>query len=276
MFKIGDFAQLGRVTVRTLHHYEELGLLCPAHIDPASGYRYYGLEQLPRLNRILALKDLGLSLDEIGLLLNQALSARELRAILRVKQAELAAQVAETQERLARVEVRLKLIEEEGKMPDYEVILKDVAPLRVAIKYGTIPTFDQTTPTLNRLFDEVWEYVDRHAAADQSGPGLDLWYDMGEGDSQRDIHVSAAIPFTGSLPEGEGVKVETLPAATMACAVHHGSFAGFQRAYQALMSWIEANGYQIVGPNREIYLQYERNGDPADYVTEIQFPVAKV
>ena len=134
MFKIGDFARIGLVTVRTLHHYEELGLLAPVRIDPMTGYRYYGLEQLPRLNRILALKDLGLSLDEIGLLLSQELSARELRAILRLKQAELAAQVAETQERLARVEVRLKLIEEEGKMPDYEVILKDVAPLRVAIR----------------------------------------------------------------------------------------------------------------------------------------------
>ena len=274
MFKIGDFARIGLVTVRTLHHYEELGLLAPVRIDPQTGYRYYGLEQLPRLNRILALKDLGLSLDEIGLLLKQTLTAQELRAILRVKQAELAAQVAETQARLARVEVRLKLIEEEGKMPDYEVIVKDVAPLKVAIKHGVIPTFDQTTPTLNKLFDDVWLYVDRQGAT-QTSPGLDLWYDMGEGDSQRNMHVAAAIPISGSLPEGEGVTVETLPAATMACVVHHGSFAEFQRAYQALLSWIEANGYQIVGPNREIYLQYERDGDPADYVTEIQFPVEK-
>ena len=211
MFKIGDFARIGLVTVRTLHHYEELGLLAPVRIDPMTGYRYYGLEQLPRLNRILALKDLGLSLDEIGLLLSQELSAKELRAILRLKQAELAAQVAETQERLARVEVRLKLIEEEGKMPDYEVILKDVAPLRVAIKHGLIPTFDQTTPTLNRLFDDVWLYVDRQGAT-QTSPGLDLWYDMGEGESQRNIHVAAAIPISGSLPEGEGITVETLPA----------------------------------------------------------------
>ena len=75
MFKIGDFARIGRVTVRTLHHYEELGLLAPVRSDPMTGYRYYGLEQLPRLNRILALKDLGLSLDEIGLLLSQELSA---------------------------------------------------------------------------------------------------------------------------------------------------------------------------------------------------------
>ena len=159
-------------------------------------------------------------------------------------------------------------------MPDYEVILKDVASLKVAIKHGVIPTFDQTTPVLNRLFDEVCDYVDRQGAV-QSDQGLDLWYDMGEGESQRDIHVAAAIPISGSLPEGEGVTVETLPAAPMACVVHHGSFAGFQRAYQALLSWIEANGYQIVGPNREIYLQYERHGDPADYVTEIQFPVSK-
>jgi DNA-binding transcriptional MerR regulator len=57
MIKIGDFSKLAHVTVKTLHHYGELGLLPPAHIDRYTGYRYYSLEQLPRLNRILALKE---------------------------------------------------------------------------------------------------------------------------------------------------------------------------------------------------------------------------
>jgi len=56
----------------------------------------------------------------------------------------------------------------------------------------------------------------------------------------------------------------------------HGSFAALSEAYNALTQWIEANAYRITGPNREVYLQYDRDGSPDDFVTEIQFPVAKV
>ena len=61
MFKIGDFSKLSRVSVKTLRYYDELGLLKPANVDDFTGYRYYVIDQMPRLNRILALKDLGFS-----------------------------------------------------------------------------------------------------------------------------------------------------------------------------------------------------------------------
>ena len=63
MLKIGDFSKLSYVSAKALRHYDDLGLLQPAHIDPATGYRYYTVDQLPRLHRILALKDLGLALE---------------------------------------------------------------------------------------------------------------------------------------------------------------------------------------------------------------------
>src|SRR5512140_84267 len=97
MIKIGDFSKLAHVSVKTLHHYDELGLLTPAHVDRYSGYRYYALDQLAVLNRILALKDLGLSLDQITQLLHEDLSIAEMRGMLRLKQMELASQVAEEQ-----------------------------------------------------------------------------------------------------------------------------------------------------------------------------------
>ena len=57
MFKIGDFSKLGQVSVRMLRHYDQLGLLKPGQIDKFTGYRYYAVEQLVRLNRILFFKD---------------------------------------------------------------------------------------------------------------------------------------------------------------------------------------------------------------------------
>jgi len=275
LFKIGEFARIGQVTVRTLHHYEEMGLLRPREVDDFTGYRHYSLDQLPRLNRILALKDLGLSLEEIAKMLDQDLSAEALRGILRLKQAELAAQMEDVQTRLARVETRLRQIEEEGKMPDYDVILKDVPSMQVAIKYGVIPTYDAIGLTLGRFFQDVHGYIHGSGpGVSQTGPSLDLWYDEGEGEMQRDMHVAAAIPFQGPLaPTGE-IKIETLPGQTMASVIHHGNFAGFQKAYEAVLGWINANGYRIVGPSREVYLQHDA-GRPDESITEIQFPVAK-
>ncbi len=74
LFKIGDFSQIGQVSVRMLRHYDELGLLKPAYVDRLTDYRYYSIEQLPKLNRLLALKDLGFSLVQIAALLNNDLT----------------------------------------------------------------------------------------------------------------------------------------------------------------------------------------------------------
>jgi DNA-binding transcriptional MerR regulator len=89
MFSIGDFAWYGRVSVRMLRHYDAIGLLRPAHVDQVSGYRWYEAGQLSRLNRIVALKDLGFTLQQIQLILDDKLSAEELRGMLRLRQAEL-------------------------------------------------------------------------------------------------------------------------------------------------------------------------------------------
>ena len=84
--KIGNFARVGQVSVQTLRHYDDLGLLKPMEVDSLSGYRYYVLDQLPRLNRILALKDLGFSLEQVAHMLEDDLSPAVLRDLLRIKQ----------------------------------------------------------------------------------------------------------------------------------------------------------------------------------------------
>ncbi len=131
MYRIGEFSKLCRVPVSALRYYSDLGLLPAAAIDPDSGYRHYSVSQLPRLNRILALKDLGLSLDEIQAMLDDELSPEELRGMLRFKRSEISQLVAEQQARLVRVENRLRVIESEGNMPTIEVVLKRLNPVHV-------------------------------------------------------------------------------------------------------------------------------------------------
>jgi DNA-binding transcriptional MerR regulator len=131
MLKIGDFARLGQVTVKTLHHYDDLGLLRPAHIDASTSYRYYTLEQLPRLHRIMALKELGLSLEQIGLLLDEEVPTEQIRGMLRLKRAEIQQHVREAQARLSMVEFRLRMLEAEENFPVLDVVIKRVPQLRV-------------------------------------------------------------------------------------------------------------------------------------------------
>jgi DNA-binding transcriptional MerR regulator len=129
MLKIGEFSQLSQVTVKTLHHYDEMGLLKPAHIDPFTNYRYYTVEQLPRVHRIMALKELGLSLEQIGLMLDEDMSTDQIRGMLRLKQAEAQQQMRETQRQLAMIEFRLRMIEAETNFPHLDVVVKQLEPM---------------------------------------------------------------------------------------------------------------------------------------------------
>ena len=107
MFRIGEFAQIAQVSGRQLRFYDQLGLLRPAHTDPQTGYRYYSIRQLPRLNGILALKELGLSLEQIGPLLKNDLPSAELRGRLTMKRAQLEQSRREEETRLRYIESRI-------------------------------------------------------------------------------------------------------------------------------------------------------------------------
>jgi effector-binding domain-containing protein len=266
MLKIGEFSKLSHASVKALRHYDELGLLVPARIDRFTGYRYYALDQLPRLNRILALKDLGFSLDEVARLLDEGLPVAQIQGMLRLKQAELDRHVRAERERLARVAARLRQIEQEGTMPAYEVVTKQIGPQLVASARDTLSTY----PEVGRLIQEVYAHLHQF---DVGGSCAAIWHDMEHKES--DIDGEGAVFIDARVPGTDRIKVYELPGGLVASVVHHGSFNDFPPAYAAVLGWIEANGYQIVGPNREVYLRPSDRQDDASAITEIQFPVAR-
>ena len=282
MFKIGDFSRISQVSVKTLRYYDEIRLLKPAHVDRFTGYRYYSVDQLGRLHRILALKDLGLSLEQIARLLDDELPPAQIRGMLRMRQMELEQQVREDQARLARVEARLRQIEQEDKMPTYDVVLKKVEPQTVVVIRDVISTYgDQGS-----LWKELSVYLEQHGAK-AIGPSLTIYYDTEY--RERDVDVEVATPVSAPLPGNERVKVRELPGTElMACVIHQGSYDTLDQAYAALLTWIEANGYRVTGPDREVYLRCPGNDydapeavgyeeyladTPGACVTEVQFPV---
>nr|MDT0663780.1 helix-turn-helix domain-containing protein [Micromonospora sp. DSM 115978] len=155
MFTIGDFARHGRVSVRMLRHYDAIGLLRPAHVDPSSGYRFYEAAQLARLNRVVALKDLGFTLAQVHSILDEQVSTEQLRGMLRLRRAELAAAMAADAARLAQVEARLQIIESEGRMSVNEVVIKPIAPLRLAELSGTAASYSDIGPVVGPLYEAL-------------------------------------------------------------------------------------------------------------------------
>ena len=273
MFRIGDFSRICQVPVSALRYYADLGLLVPAHIDRFTGFRYYQLNQLPRLNRILALRDLGLSLEEIGRLLNEELSADEMRGMFRLQQAKLQQQLEDEQARLARVAARLREIEKEGKMPHQDVVLKAIDPQHVMSIREIIPT----PVTVGRMLSEGFAALGQqgiHPAAPPQAIYHDEEFKLTDMDVEVVIPVAAAITRDLPLPNGRVLSVRDLPAVQSAASVIHiGSYDGLSATYQVLGKWIDANGYRIAGASREIYLKAaDKDGDP---IVEIQWPVEK-
>jgi DNA-binding transcriptional MerR regulator len=282
MFKIGEFSRLSRVSVRMLRHYDQLGLLTPSQTDPFTGYRYYSAEQLPRLNRIIALRDLGFSLEQIAGMLEDDLSPEQLLGMLKLKRAEVEAQMKQEEQRLARLERRIQQMSESSTHTAYDVVLRDVEPELVAT-YREVAADDDR---IQHMFDMVETYVAGFDGSRADKPPFSIYYDEEYRDKNMDVEV--AVPLKYGILETETIRVRQHPRlSNVACVVHVGEYSNIYQAYNALLSWIEANGYRMTGPIREVYLRYGADGldfelpqtylgnDKHEYVTELQLPLER-
>ncbi|MFC6704314.1 MerR family transcriptional regulator [Flexivirga alba] len=270
MFNIGDFARHGRVSVRMLRHYDAIGLLQPAEVDPFSGYRRYDGAQLARLNRLVALKDLGFTLDQVGVLLDDAVTGEQLRGMLALRLAELEESVAADQARLRQVEARLRAIESESTMSDTNVLIKSVPSADYVELRATAASFspDDIGPVVQPLCAELGELL-AHAEATPDPDGrLTCWYDQQPDGS---VAVHAGVPVIATGADTNGLTVTTLPGAEVAVLTHRGPMDQVMASWQGLLTWVENAGRRTGGPSREVYL--ETSSDPKTWVTELQEPI---
>ncbi|KAB8197768.1 MerR family transcriptional regulator [Nonomuraea phyllanthi] len=269
MFSIGDFARLGLVSVRMLRHYDAIGLLRPAHVDPVTGYRSYQAAQLSRLNRIVAIKDLGFTLEQVRAILDEKVSAEELHGMVRLRRAQLEAQISADLARLRGVEARLRTIEREGHMRTAEVVLKSLGPVRVAQLAARAASYEgeHIGPVIQPLFREVCRRVEA-ASLRVTGPGIAYYEEEGDGS----VMVHACLPVAVGDGDVGDVEVVDLPRVeTAATIIHHGSMEQVGPTFQALAHWIEENGYRSSGLAREVSLHCPDNLD--EWVTELQIEV---
>jgi DNA-binding transcriptional MerR regulator len=264
MLRIGDFSKLSQVSIKTLRFYDEIGLLEPTFVDRFTGYRYYAPHLLTRLNRILVFKELGFTLDEIRLLLDEDLPVSRVREALENKRAELSGRIIQEQARLLQVETWLTQIDRKGGLPDYEILLKEVGPQLVASLRDTLKDYDEAA----ELFAELDSHLKKHHT---SGQPAALWHTCaGE---KKIIDCEAVIFLNAPVPASDRISVYELPRALQACVVHEGSDKTVSQAYLAARSWIDKQGYRVSGAKREIYWQGSVVQDGSFGITEIQYPI---
>lgn len=276
MLKIGEFSRLAQVTVKTLHHYEQMGLIKPYWIDRFTGYRYYTLQQLPRLHRVLALKDLGFSLDQIRRMLDRNLTAAQLRELLADKQAELEDHLREEQQRLDRVAIRLQQIETEGSLGSMEVILKRLEPQMAICIRERVAAVEQVAQRSRELYQRLLEWAETYHVAPAAAP----WLTLHDNPEYRDraVTLMVALPLEGynlgHIPPNalQQVTLERLSGADQAaCGVSAAQPADLMRTTTRLYAWVEANRYRVSGAVRELHL--DDRGEAGGEMVEVQFPI---
>ncbi len=274
MFTVGEFSRLARVSKRLLRYYDEIGLLKPVHTDNFTGYRYYSAEQMPRLNRILALKDLGLSLDQVQRLLNDRISTDEMQGMLLMKKAEAEQQIQAELQRVRNIEARLEFIRSAEADGPFDVVLKQIPAQAVLSVRTVLPSLEHTAglwgPILSAMPRRIGEglfFAILHSDGIEEG-NVDV--EVGRTIS---VKTHAPVPVAGGLE----LHFHELPAVdTMATFDVQGPLANLLIAYSVIGTWAESNGYRFAGLPREVALQLPQSPDGSDAMMEIQYPVAAV
>jgi DNA-binding transcriptional MerR regulator len=155
MFKIGDFSRLTRVSIRMLRHYDEIRLLKPQSIDNFTGYRLYSVDQIPRVNRIQVLKDMGFSLSQICGLMERDLDSKQLLSLLESRKQKISEVIESEKEKLLRVETLIKLIEKEDSNMKYEITVKNIPSYKVLSLRSIIPAYN----TEGKLWEELGAFL---------------------------------------------------------------------------------------------------------------------
>ncbi|MFL1375745.1 MULTISPECIES: MerR family transcriptional regulator [unclassified Nocardiopsis] len=277
MFTIGEFASIGRVSVRMLRHYDRIGLLTPARVDPVTGYRFYEVGQLTRLSRIVQLRGFGLGLEDIARIVCGDPDPRLEREILEAAGEGVRREIAERRARLARVEAYLRRREGIPAMSTSDTIaaeLRRVEPQRIATLTRTAPGPgpENVGPVIGPMFPEAAGAL---AAAGVHGHGPAVAYygydESGEGEG---IAVTAGFVLPAGVEGVPGLEVSELPGGEAAVTTHRGEVAGIGETWAALVDWVREEGLELAGVCREVYWT---PGDrpQEEWVTDLVQPVRR-
>lgn len=277
MFRIGEFSKIAQVSVSQLRYYDEIGLLQPARIDEWTGYRYYSAHQLPDLNRILALKELGLSLDQVRRMLGDEISLDEIRGMFALRKAQAEQAVREELLRLQQIEARLQQIEDGVSFDNYDIIVKSSPEQPYLSLREMCASFDAARLIMLEMYRALPAIVGEKNLGYFTFIMHSETYDPEEAvDLEMGFVLHRTSDATYTLSDGQILTVRTLPAVeTMVTAVRVGLPQVAHPCRAALATWVETNGYEFDGDGREVFIVPPYPGQEQETVMEIQYPIKR-
>lgn len=270
-FKIGEFSKFNRITVKTLRHYEKIGLLKPNEVDEWTGYRYYDVSQFDKLSEILYLKKLCFSLTEIRDMFEDGLDFPPQEAV------KTKIEACQQEKSLLRWQLdELKKLENHirGGSKMEKVFIKQLPGVTVASFRKVIKSYDELSYLCCNVIGQEMQRCG--CTCDNVSYCYTVEHDKEHKETDIDVEYCEAVdkPFT----ESDSLKCRFVPEVrTAVCINHHGSYNDFQRSMAEIMSYVENNGFRITQSPRFSYIDGPWNKDKEeDYLTEIQIPVEKI
>ncbi len=269
MYRIGEFSKLTKTTIKALRYYDEVGLLKPEETDKFTGYRFYTTNQLLELHRIQSLRQIGLSIDEIKLIISEKANTQ---SILEKRKSEILAELAYEQDQLSRIEFILSGKEEEFFM-NYQAIIKELPECIVCSKEMTVPNYNSYFEVIPAIGDQVkGKYPDLKCTVPEY---CFITYLDGEY-KEKDINVEFCEAVDKMMPDFDDILFKKIEAVQAVSVMHKGSYAGLSHAYAYVFKWIDENGYTVTDYPRESYIDGIWNKENEDeWLTELQIPVIK-
>lgn len=265
LYRIGMFAKLNRVTIKTLRYYDEQGLLKPEYVDEETGYRYYLATQTAQVHQIVAMKKMGFSLEEI----RKIMAGASDKSVLLSKKHEILQEIARLTETLAQIESYLTREDLDLSAP---VLIKTLPEVIVATMESRIDSYDALFDCMPCMGDEMERLG---CVCEEPDYCFTMYTEESETEEQVRIETCEAVTKQGQ--DSELVKFKILPKVEMAaCMFHKGTYDTLSQSYERVLRFIEENGYEICGNIRESYIDGVWNKEKeTDWLTEIQIPVKK-
>jgi DNA-binding transcriptional MerR regulator/effector-binding domain-containing protein len=276
MFQIGEFSRIARVSSRLLRYYDELGLLVPAHTDEITGYRAYTAAQLPTLNRILVLKELGLTLEQIAKVMQDGIAAAELRGMLLVRRAEAERALRVEADRLRQLETRIEQLETAGQLSDDDVLVRSEPACRVLTVRDRFRSFAEGKARVAALAASIPQLVSPRVLGRVVVFAHSPSFEPDDLDLEIGFFLERDLERVPELPRGELEIREVASVAEMAVCVRAGPPEVAHATTAQIGRFVEANGYRLAGPNREVFLQRPDPNQMQSMVVEMQFPIERV
>ena len=267
MFKIGEFSKLTQVSIRMLRYYDEVGLLKPAEIDKWTGYRMYSVQQIPRLNRILNLRDSGFNVSEIALAF--AMSDKELAKCLEKKRLEVEQLIKNEKEKLRKIDIAKDELQGYKSEMHYNISIKSIPEYQVVSLRKVVPTYYSE----GDLWGELCDFA-KQQEIEITDETFTIYHDTEYKEQDVDMELCACVKQMQESIEPFCFRV-TEPVQTMASTMVYGDFSNIAGAYKAFAQWLQKNSeYHMSGPTRQIVHRGPWNeDDPQKYLIELQIPL---